>query len=228
MTLKKKLSLLVFLTSVSIVSIGFSSWSITAESTAELNGNIQVDNVINSSECLKLNTTPQFFLYGERGFVDSNNKYVEKSIVEVNYVIDVAVCRTYFTNLNSINISIVLSHNEDIVFEDGKGLFDTYTVSNTDAYLSSGYNFETSVKLNDAELQTYNDEVDTNKNTISFDLSSYDFTSNPNSIALTIYYSWWIDGSTSYFNENIYTKIYDTSTSENKLKFVLESIISGN
>ena len=49
-----------------------------------------------------------------------------------------------------------------------------------------------------------------------------------NSIALTIYYSWWIDGSTSYFNENIYTKIYDTSTSENKLKFVLESIISGN
>ena len=42
MTLKTKMSLLVFLTSLSIVSIGFSSWSITAETNAELGGNIEV------------------------------------------------------------------------------------------------------------------------------------------------------------------------------------------
>ena len=45
MTLKTKMSLLLFLTSISIVSIGFSSWSITAESVAEAKGNIEVDNV---------------------------------------------------------------------------------------------------------------------------------------------------------------------------------------
>ena len=43
MTLKTKLSLLVFLTTVSIVSVGFSSWSISIPETIQ--GNIEVDNV---------------------------------------------------------------------------------------------------------------------------------------------------------------------------------------
>ena len=40
MTLKAKMSLLVFLTTISIVSVGFSSWSITAETSAEIGGTI--------------------------------------------------------------------------------------------------------------------------------------------------------------------------------------------
>lgn len=43
MTLKSKMSLLVFLTTISIVSVGFSSWSITTPKT--IYGNIEVDNV---------------------------------------------------------------------------------------------------------------------------------------------------------------------------------------
>lgn len=43
MTLKNKMSLLLFLTTVSIVSVGFSSWSITVPETIQ--GNIEVDNV---------------------------------------------------------------------------------------------------------------------------------------------------------------------------------------
>ena len=66
MTLKAKMSLLVFLTSLSIVSIGFSSWSITAETTAEINGNIEVDNVIDVKDCIYLCTTN-----GERSVVST-------------------------------------------------------------------------------------------------------------------------------------------------------------
>ena len=50
MTLRTKMSLLVLLTSISIVSVGFSSWSITAETNAEIGGNIEVDNVIDNSK----------------------------------------------------------------------------------------------------------------------------------------------------------------------------------
>ena len=66
MTLKSKMSLLVLLTSVSIVSIGFSSWSITTETNAEIGGNIEVDNVINYNEYIKLiGDIPTCFKFGE-------------------------------------------------------------------------------------------------------------------------------------------------------------------
>mgnify|MGYP006316098225 CR=1 FL=1 len=84
MTLKTKMSLLVFLTSLSIVSIGFSSWSITAETTAEINGNIEVDNVINSDKYVYLDTTKgenntgiDCFKYQEYGYMNEDLSYIQ-------------------------------------------------------------------------------------------------------------------------------------------------------
>ena len=137
MTLKNKMSLLLFLTTVSIVSVGFSSWSITAETQAEIGGRIEVDNVVNTDDCLTLMNEPHFFEYGERGFVDENNKYVEKAIVDVIYTINLDICKTYFHDFNTLIVSMTLSHNSECQFEENKGLFDTYEIPNADPLFSS-------------------------------------------------------------------------------------------
>ena len=79
MTLKTKMSLLVFLTSLSIVSIGFSSWSITVETNAEAIGNIEVDNVINNNNMITQETVHEF-TYSELGFTNSNVNVVTRPI----------------------------------------------------------------------------------------------------------------------------------------------------
>ena len=83
MTLKAKMSLLVFLTSLSIVSIGFSSWSITAETTAEINGNIEVDDV-KTDELFEIISVDKFTICYDgilQNYIISNSGYIKYNIL---------------------------------------------------------------------------------------------------------------------------------------------------
>lgn len=113
MTLKAKMSLLVFLTSLSIVSIGFSSWSITAETTAEINGNIEVDNVVDVKDCVYI-TSINELKYCEYGFMNNSNQIVDEGKLTLGYYVDLNQCESYFSPLGTleITVSIGLSNNE--------------------------------------------------------------------------------------------------------------------
>jgi len=122
MTLKTKMSLLLFLTSISIVSIGFSSWSITAESTAELNGNIQVDNVISSDKYVYLdktkgdnNTGISCFKYQEYGYMNSDLSAVSsKGYIKAYFTLDLKMCQELFIgDYKSIQLDLTLKYTED-------------------------------------------------------------------------------------------------------------------
>lgn len=113
MTLKSKMSLLVFLTSLSIVSVGFSSWSITAEAQAEVGGNIEVDNVIESTKYLQYKTHT-IFNYNEDGFLDANNKPTYTGYFTINYTLDVNECKKLFGSEGSLTLDIDLHLPDDI------------------------------------------------------------------------------------------------------------------
>ena len=113
MTLKTKMSLLVFLTSLSIVSIGFSSWSITAETTAEINGNIEVDNVVDVKDCVYISSINEL-KYCEYGFMNDSNQIVDEGKLTLGYYVDLNQCEAYFSPLSSLEItlSLTLSDND--------------------------------------------------------------------------------------------------------------------
>ena len=119
MTLKTKMSLLLFLTSVSIVSIGFSSWSITAETTAEINGNIKVDNVISLEDCIYFNTEYgtnkmgiDLLRYYDSGFIDKDNYIVNNATMTAYYTVDLMKCKDLFTPLTTMVVDISLKYSD--------------------------------------------------------------------------------------------------------------------
>ncbi len=122
MTLKTKMSLLVFLTSLSIVSIGFSSWSITAETTAEINGNIEVDNVINSDKYVYLDTTKgenntgiDCFKYQEYGYLnEAGTAVTDTAYINAYFTMDLEKCNELFIGeYKSIKMDIKLHYSDE-------------------------------------------------------------------------------------------------------------------
>ena len=142
MTLKAKMSLLVFLTSLSIVSIGFSSWSITAETTAEINGNIEVDNVSDSKEFIKLDTTKGDMIdpsknlhsgidtidYCQTSFINSNGMVDDTGEIKNYYIIDQAKCKNLFVGCDSLKVTLTIKYIDKI--NPTYNIFDTHTDSN--------------------------------------------------------------------------------------------------
>ena len=124
MTLKSKMSLLVLLTTVSVVSVGFSSWAITTETNAEIGGNIEVDNVINSDDFIRLDTTKGDIVdavnliysgidsldYNENGYVNSMGVNGSSGNMEVFYILDIKECKNFFTDLDSIKVLLTLKY----------------------------------------------------------------------------------------------------------------------
>ena len=111
MTLKAKMSLLVFLTSLSIVSIGFSSWSITVETNAEAIGNIEVDNVINNNNMITQETVHEF-TYSELGFTNSNNLLTKTGEIIVDYTINLKNCKEFLTE-NSLSVNLTMKYQAE-------------------------------------------------------------------------------------------------------------------
>ena len=232
MTLKTKMSLLVFLTSLSIVSIGFSSWSITAETTAEINGNIEVDNVIESLSYIDMKSAPSFLVYSKDGFVNSNGEYIRTVGFNAEFEINIKNCKNYFLDLSSIIVDVTLSHNELCDFETGKGFFDTYSLTYGTSGIKTNFSFSSDISLDGKELSLSSNELIINKNkfSINFALSDY-YTisdSSPDKIILSIDYSWTLDDTNNYFEEVIYPIIYNESSSSNIIDFSLGVSLTGN
>ena len=111
MTLKAKMSLLVFLTSLSIVSIGFSSWSITVETNAEAIGNIEVDNVINNNNMITQETVHEF-TYSELGFTNSKNLLTKTGEIIVDYTINLKNCKEFLAE-NSLSVNLTMKYQAE-------------------------------------------------------------------------------------------------------------------
>ena len=178
MTLKAKMSLLVFLTSLSIVSIGFSSWSITVESQAEIGGKIEVDNVIDVKDCIYLNinngddnTGITNLKFSTSGFFNDKNQINTQGFTTVFYELDLKNCNSIFSPLATLDFSFSMTYSDNTT---KCKLIDSYlkktnteikvnnnVISNTYSYANNEY--KVSFSLNDI-LSSYNPEDDSYAN----------------------------------------------------------------
>ena len=126
MKLKTKMSLLVFLTTLSIVSVGFSSWSIS--STDSIGGNIEVDNVTtfdykNTAYTIKYSEFGfDYYIYGETYFYTSSTMgykiKIRPDLLETNF-------KGHVVSLN-LGIGYEYDTSKDLLlFDDSNQYFDS-------------------------------------------------------------------------------------------------------
>ena len=198
MTLKSKMSLLVFLTSLSIVSVGFSSWSITAETTAEINGNIEVDNVISTEDCIYVNEIDTIKMC-ENGFLDEDNHIVSTGKITFHYTVNVENCKSYFAPLSSLS----LTSNLALVGEEECDLINSITGYSLE--IDASYNSSNSASNDFKKIYfSLNDFID-------IDEELFEFT-------VTMFFEYEIGDS---FKNNI----YDVMT-KNNIQFIIRNEIT--
>ena len=228
---KIKMSIIIILCIPSIIGIGFSSWIIGTLDNILVNGQIDVDTVIESDDYILLTKEPLGFEYGERGFIDSNGNYVKKASFIVSFEINIDNCKKLFEDISLAYINIILTHSDNCVFNDNQGLFDSYVIDNGDPSLEVNYVFQSSVKLNNTNIFLDSSELKINDNeySLNFEIGKYfNIDDNISILNLDIYYEWFIDDASNYFKNNIYPIIYDESSHVNKLTLSVSAFVTGN
>lgn len=133
MLTKGKITLFMTLCILSLVSIGFASWTISEESKEEVLGSMQTDNVINSAEFVCLDYTKgdideesstadntvrkgyTVFNYGEYGYLDENGVTTSTANMIVYLTLDVERCNELFgSDFNSMKVNVRLSYTSTV------------------------------------------------------------------------------------------------------------------
>lgn len=115
---KSKMNILLALCLISITSIGFSSWVIVQDSNPlHIQGNIDVDNVINSKDYVYLDTSKgdnesgiTCFNYTDTGYLNESDTITDTGYIDAYFIIDLEKCKTLFTEYNSIDVLLTLKY----------------------------------------------------------------------------------------------------------------------
>lgn len=183
---KWKINFMLVLCTISLISIGFSSWTISAvDSLISINGSIETDTIINSNDYIRLNEDDlSIFTYTKLGFKDVNGNITNTGTITAPYIVDVAKCRDKFgqPNIDRFNIEVSLKYIPYLNTQDNLFI-------NTDTL-----KFE--VKIDDAiAIPT----IDDNKSIVNIPMID---DGSKDTITFTIVYTFIID--LDYYKSNIF------------------------
>ena len=219
---KLKINIIVLLCILSLISVGFSSWSITIDDRY-IDGNISTDNVINSEDYIYLDTTKgdnntgiSCFKYKKEGYLGSDNNITDKGYIDAYFIIDLNKCKTLFANSNALDLTIILKYAENNptslnIFEEDRQ--DT-------GYRTLNYNIITNNSNHFVVDTAYGTE---NRQYALHMIISDILTIEEELINFQIRYTFFATVG-EYFENNIYTKLYGDN-----VKFsIAVSIMEGN
>lgn len=238
---KTKIYICMFLCLISLVSVGFSSWTITGLEEESFDVSITADKVINSKEYVYLDTTKgenssgiDCFKYYEYGYLDSDGYISNYGYITTYYKLDLKKCYDLLgSDSDSLEINLKLQYVDDVtVGTDGINLFET---SSSNQYGSRSMN------ANCAYVETYTglptitmyntSEADfpcyTTKLVFKDILKDYDESSSPDYVLFKIEYVLFANTGT-YFNSYIYNFLYSRAIGTDKYTgFKIDVFVSG-
>lgn len=115
---KYKISFIIFLCMIALLSVGFSSWTLNGGSTQETDSIIEVDHVINSQEYVYLDTSfgdngISCFEFSDTGFIDTEFQSVSSNAkIETKYKLNLGKCKEIFDINQPILINITIRYNK--------------------------------------------------------------------------------------------------------------------
>ena len=225
MTKKFMISLIALLSSISLVSIGFASWTIAAGNNS-ISGTITAEDVMYTDHYVTI-TKAKPLTYCSLGFVNPDNQsvIVNKGVLDLNIQLkNLKEFKTKFStstsNINSLGVDISLSYesqgtyqylfntnsSNELVFDEGK-----ITTTDTTFALPSTYTKNTT-KYNSTSFIPLNGLLNGSRDTYTFNVK-YTFTHN-----------------SSINKTNFKAKLLDTFKKPNlfKVNVKLEGSVGGN
>lgn len=119
---KFKVYVCMILCMISLVSVGFSSWSIHGITEEDNSGSITSDKIINSKEYVYLDTSKgdnntgiDCFNYYEYGYLDDDGYATDTGYIKTYYILDLNKCRTLFgDDHGSVSVDIKIEYAEGV------------------------------------------------------------------------------------------------------------------
>lgn len=218
---KFKINLIFLLCMLSLVSIGFSSWSITLDAI-NVDANISVDNVVNSEDYIYLDTTKGdnntgicCLKYKNNGYLDNNGEIANTGYVEAYFIMDLDRCKLLFSQSNSMYLSITLKYANDNptilnIFQDDRQELGYRTI-NHEIIIDNNY---------DVTMGSISG-IDNKQYVIPITISNLS-TIEEQFISFQIKYSFFATAG-DYFNEQIYQYLYGDN-----IKFSITVLITNS
>ena len=184
---------------VSLICVGFASWTISNGSAANpsIDGSIVVDNVINTSDVLVM-TSNKMFDYYNSGFVANDEENVGAitltGSIYLEYTLDIGKCKDVFKEDTNLVIYVDLKHPSDIL--NSNSTFEGFFSSDKNAPIQSKAALESTVDLPDFNYAT-------GKSVITFN-NFKNIQEKSVTIKITITFTVNDDENHTYFKNNVY------------------------
>lgn len=178
---------------VSLICVGFASWTISNGSSGNnsIDGSIVVDNVINTSDVLVMTNNTRMFDYYNSGFVENDGTITLTGSVFLEYTLDINECKTVFNDDTNLEIYVDLKHPSDALYPNNTflGFFDDTKITST-ATLTSN-------------IENANINYNLGKSVITFS-NFKTIQENSVTIGITITFTVNDDENHTYFKNNVY------------------------
>lgn len=193
--------LVMLLSLISLVSVGFASWTVTDDFSTTASGMIVVDDVMKVNDYITCSSNVNKFAFFKTGFVDETGKVSNVGTIETTLTVNIANCKKKFPECNTLEIDLSLESEYLSLF-------------------NSVGNLEMNVELKNGEdvITTTNTSGDKLYLSI-FDLS--DFKSMADKITINVVYTFEIKN-IEYFKTNVYPILLRQS-----FNFVLSAKLTG-
>lgn len=120
---------------VSLICVGFASWTISNGSSGNnsVDGSIVVDNVINTSDVLVMTNNTRMFDYYNSGFVENDGTITLTGSIFLEYTLDINECKTVFNDDTNLEIYVDLKHPLDALYPNNTflGFFGDIKITST-------------------------------------------------------------------------------------------------
>ena len=120
---------------VSLICVGFASWTISNGSSGNnsIDGSIVVDNVINTSDVLVMTNNTRMFDYYNSGFVENDGTITLTGSIFLEYTLDINECKTVFNDDTNLEIYVDLKHPLDALYPNNTflGFFGDIKITST-------------------------------------------------------------------------------------------------
>lgn len=233
MLTRGKVLLLTILCLLSLVSIGFASWTITVDNLEEeVLGSIMNENIINTKDCIYLdetkgknNTGIDWFDYQEIGYLNSQGSaYDDTGHIYTYFNIDLDKCNYYFNKKDSLKVKFTLQYANN--YDTSFNIFAAH--SNKDGKRKqTSCLYECSLDNNMIDYTSYIDGQSIVAEFILNDILLNYEEGNNSIINLNLDYQFYATTG-AYFNKNIYNNLKEYNITFELLIEITECDNGGN
>ena len=215
--------LVMLLSLISLVSVGFASWTVTDDFSTTASGMIVVDDVMKVNDYITCSSNVKKFGFFKTGFVDEAGKVSNVGTIETTLTVNIANCKKKFPECNTLEIDLSLeSTNIGVFISEGNS-----TISLKISDITNG---------NDKEIPINEDYLTSSEKLFFAIIDINNFQSMASPITLKVVYTFTVINTidtpyTEYYKDAPYANyfastIYPVLLREN-FNFVLSAKLTG-